>query len=176
MNRKLLLLSSAVLFSGTALAQTGGSGTQNQGSAQPQNQTGGEPAAAPTPGTPAPTAPAGTATSPATGAGVPPPGTTGAPVGPLPSATAPSPATPGTATAPRFGTLDRNADGSLSRDELVSEPPLSASFERLDTDRSGTLSDGEFSAFEPAAPAGSGPSTDPRPVPKPDPRGPTQTR
>lgn len=53
-------------------------------------------------------------------------------------------AQPETASLTPFVTLDVNGDGALSRSELTRQPELSRSFERMDTDRDGTLSAFEF--------------------------------
>ena len=47
-----------------------------------------------------------------------------------------------------FGALDVNTDRKLSRDEVKTNAALSADFDKLDADRNGALSDGEFARFE----------------------------
>lgn len=47
-----------------------------------------------------------------------------------------------------FGVLDINTDGKLSKDEVAGNATLKSDFSKLDTDRNGSLSNGEFAAFE----------------------------
>jgi len=47
-----------------------------------------------------------------------------------------------------FGVLDINTDGKLSQDEVSGNATLKSDFSKLDTDRNGSLSNGEFAAFE----------------------------
>lgn len=47
-----------------------------------------------------------------------------------------------------FGTLDANTDKVLSMDEVSSNSALSQAFSKLDTDRSGGLTNAEFARFE----------------------------
>lgn len=47
-----------------------------------------------------------------------------------------------------FGVLDINTDGKLSKDEVKGNATLTSDFSKLDTDRNGSLSNGEFAAFE----------------------------
>lgn len=47
-----------------------------------------------------------------------------------------------------FGVLDLNTDGKLSKDEVKGNATLTTDFSKLDTDRNGSLSNGEFAAFE----------------------------
>ena len=47
-----------------------------------------------------------------------------------------------------FKGLDINTDRKLSRDEVKTNTKLSADFDKLDADRNGSLSDGEFAKFE----------------------------
>lgn len=47
-----------------------------------------------------------------------------------------------------FGGLDINMDNRLSRDEIKADNRLTADFDKLDKDRDGSLSGGEFAAFE----------------------------
>jgi hypothetical protein len=47
-----------------------------------------------------------------------------------------------------FGALDINTDRKLSRDEVKANAALSTDFDKLDADRNGSLSDGEFAKFE----------------------------
>src|SRR5687768_17308233 len=46
-----------------------------------------------------------------------------------------------------FGVLDINTDGKLSKDEVKGNATLTSDFSKLDTDRNGSLSNGEFAAF-----------------------------
>lgn len=57
----------------------------------------------------------------------------------------PAPKT-GSADAPRidFSTLDKDANGKLSKEEALTVIELDASFDRLDSDRDGSLSPVEF--------------------------------
>lgn len=54
-----------------------------------------------------------------------------------------------------FGVLDINTDGKLSKDEVKGNATLTSDFSKLDTDRNGSLSNGEFAAFETQGGAGS---------------------
>lgn len=54
-----------------------------------------------------------------------------------------------------FGVLDLNTDGKLSKDEVKGNATLTTDFSKLDTDRNGSLSNGEFAAFEGKAGNGS---------------------
>lgn len=47
-----------------------------------------------------------------------------------------------------FGALDINTDRKLSRDEVKSNTALSTDFDKLDSDRNGSLSNAEFAKFE----------------------------
>jgi len=47
-----------------------------------------------------------------------------------------------------FGALDINTDRKLSRDEVKTNTTLSTDFDKLDSDRNGSLSDAEFAKFE----------------------------
>jgi hypothetical protein len=47
-----------------------------------------------------------------------------------------------------FGVLDVNTDGKLSQEEVSGNATLKSDFSKLDTDRNGSLSNGEFAAFE----------------------------
>jgi hypothetical protein len=47
-----------------------------------------------------------------------------------------------------FGGMDINTDRKLSRDEVKANASLSTDFDKLDTNRDGSLSDGEFAKFE----------------------------
>jgi hypothetical protein len=64
----------------------------------------------------------------------------------------PSTSSRGTATdggqKASFGALDINTDRKLSRDEVKANTTLSTDFDKLDADRNGSLSDGEFAKFE----------------------------
>lgn len=68
------------------------------------------------------------------------------------SKSTPSTSSKGTATdggnALSFGSLDVNTDRKLSRDEVKSNTSLTADFEKLDANRDGSLSNGEFAKFE----------------------------
>jgi hypothetical protein len=46
-----------------------------------------------------------------------------------------------------FGTLDADANGSLSKTELAAYPKLSKGFDTVDADTNGELSPAEFSAL-----------------------------
>lgn len=48
----------------------------------------------------------------------------------------------------KFGALDINTDRKLSRDEVKANAALSTDFDKLDADRNGSLTDGEFAKFE----------------------------
>jgi Ca2+-binding EF-hand superfamily protein len=65
----------------------------------------------------------------------------------LASAAAPDAQTP---VRPGPGSLDKNGDGYLSRDEVSSHPRLAESFERLDANKDGLLSTDELRAAAPA--------------------------
>lgn len=57
----------------------------------------------------------------------------------------PPPATrDGKAVSTQFRQADQNGDGQISRSEAASVPGLEAAFDRLDTDRNGSLSPEEF--------------------------------
>ena len=58
-------------------------------------------------------------------------------------------AAPATAT---FQSLDKNADGSLSADEIPSDHPLAKDFAQADTDGDGKLTQAEFDAYSTAKP------------------------
>lgn len=58
-----------------------------------------------------------------------------------------------------FGVLDINTDGKLSKDEVKGNATLTSDFSKLDTDRNGSLSNGEFAAFEAKSGAKSGDSS-----------------
>lgn len=47
-----------------------------------------------------------------------------------------------------FTDLDSNQDGNISRDEVETDPELSAQFDDLDSDQDGQLSSEEFSEYE----------------------------
>jgi len=55
-----------------------------------------------------------------------------------------------------FGVLDINTDGKLSKDEVAGNATLKSDFSKLDTDRNGSLSNGEFAAFETKGKGGAG--------------------
>jgi hypothetical protein len=59
---------------------------------------------------------------------------------------APSGASAPSSSAPSFSDLDKNRDGSLSRDEAASAP-WAKEFSRLDTNHDGKLSKQEYAAF-----------------------------
>lgn len=50
----------------------------------------------------------------------------------------------GRAVSTLFRQADQNGDGQLSRSEAASVPRLEAAFDRLDSDRNGSLSPDEF--------------------------------
>ena len=50
------------------------------------------------------------------------------------------------AEATDYTKLDKNGDGNISKDEAKADPSLSAKFDTLDTDKSGSLSTTELSA------------------------------
>jgi len=50
---------------------------------------------------------------------------------------------------PGLAELDKNADGSISRDEAAAHPRLSRSFDRIDTNKDGVLSQDELRAARP---------------------------
>jgi hypothetical protein len=52
-----------------------------------------------------------------------------------------------------FSTLDKDADGKLSKEEALTVVELDASFDRLDTDRDGSVSPTEFSRWSRAGKA-----------------------
>jgi sporulation protein YlmC with PRC-barrel domain len=54
----------------------------------------------------------------------------------------------GESPLPPFAQVDGDGDGSITPDEAASIPLLSRQFEAADVDQSGTLDQGEFSAFE----------------------------
>jgi hypothetical protein len=58
-----------------------------------------------------------------------------------------------------FGVLDINTDGKLSKDEVKGNATLTSDFSKLDADRNGSLSNGEFAAFETQGGAKSGDSS-----------------
>jgi Ca2+-binding EF-hand superfamily protein len=43
-----------------------------------------------------------------------------------------------------FTKADKNADGKLSRDEAAALPAVAANFDRVDSDKDGTISSAEF--------------------------------
>lgn len=45
-----------------------------------------------------------------------------------------------------YSKLDKNGDGNISKDEAKADPSLSAKFDELDTDKSGSLSTTELAA------------------------------
>lgn len=45
-----------------------------------------------------------------------------------------------------YSKLDKNGDGNISKDEAKADPTLSAKFDELDKDKSGSLSTTELSA------------------------------
>jgi len=45
-----------------------------------------------------------------------------------------------------YAKLDKNGDGNISKSEAKADPTLSAMFDQLDTDKSGSLSSSELSA------------------------------
>jgi hypothetical protein len=45
-----------------------------------------------------------------------------------------------------YAKLDKNGDGNISKDEAKADPSLSAKFDALDTDKSGSLSTTELAA------------------------------
>lgn len=47
--------------------------------------------------------------------------------------------------AAAFTKADKNSDGKLTRDEAASLPAVAANFDRVDTDKDGTISATEFS-------------------------------
>jgi len=55
-----------------------------------------------------------------------------------------------------FGVLDVNTDGKLTQEEVSGNATLKSDFSKLDTDRNGSLSNGEFAAFETKGGAKSG--------------------
>ena len=59
------------------------------------------------------------------------------------------PAASATAT---FQSLDKNADGVLSADEIPSDHPLAKDFAKADADGDGKLSQAEFDAYSAAKP------------------------
>ena len=60
------------------------------------------------------------------------------------SAPPPPPSRDGRAVSTLFRQADQNGDGQLSRSEAASVPGLEAAFDRLDTDRSDSLSPEEL--------------------------------
>lgn len=59
--------------------------------------------------------------------------------------TGPTPArAPLMAASSQFQQADQNGDGQLSRSEAAMVPGLEAAFDKLDADRNGSLSAGEF--------------------------------
>jgi hypothetical protein len=52
-----------------------------------------------------------------------------------------------------FSTLDKDVDGKLSKEEALAVVELDASFDRLDTDRDGSVSPTEFSHWNRAGKA-----------------------
>lgn len=63
----------------------------------------------------------------------------------------PAPAQPGPSID--FSTLDKDANGKLSKEEALTVVELDASFDRLDTDRDGSVSPAEFSRWSRAGKA-----------------------
>lgn len=57
---------------------------------------------------------------------------------------APAPARNGKAVSTQFQQADQNRDGQISRAEAATVPGLEAAFDKLDADRSGSLSAEEF--------------------------------
>ncbi len=51
-------------------------------------------------------------------------------------------------TLPDFSALDRNGDQQISKSEAQPHPRLKANFNEVDTDKDGSISRSEFSAFE----------------------------
>ena len=59
------------------------------------------------------------------------------------------PATPSSQSGAQsvdYTKLDKNGDGNISKDEAKADPSLSAKFDALDTDKSGSLSTTELAA------------------------------
>ena len=53
---------------------------------------------------------------------------------------------PATASSVDYAKLDKNGDGNISKEEAKADPSLSAKFDALDTDKSGSLSTTELAA------------------------------
>ena len=60
------------------------------------------------------------------------------------SAPPPPPSRDGRAVSTQFRQADQNGDGQISRSEATAVQGLEAAFDRLDTDRNGSLSPEEF--------------------------------
>jgi|SoiMethySBSTD1v2_1073268.scaffolds.fasta_scaffold160457_2 Ca2+-binding EF-hand superfamily protein len=58
----------------------------------------------------------------------------------------PSNASSETGKSVDYAKLDKNGDGNISKEEAKADPSLSAKFDALDTDKSGSLSTTELSA------------------------------
>ncbi|WP_310564126.1 EF-hand domain-containing protein [Hydrogenophaga sp.] len=56
----------------------------------------------------------------------------------------PAPVRNGKPVSTQFHQVDRNGDGQISRSEAATVPELEAAFDRLDTDRNGSLNAEEF--------------------------------
>jgi hypothetical protein len=136
MTRKLLIALALTFFSAMAAAQSGADrgGAQDRTSPPSTTPSGTQPAT--------PAEPADPGMSPATPATPATPGKTGK------TGKAAGKAKAG---GEKFGQLDANGDGNLSRDELKAEADINARFSELDTNRDGKLSTAEFAAFEASA-------------------------
>lgn len=66
-----------------------------------------------------------------------------------PASAEPEPAAdPAPAAKPTFAELDANADGAIDKAEASTNAALTAAFDGLDADKSGTLSAAEFDAWK----------------------------
>jgi hypothetical protein len=79
----------------------------------------------------------------------------------------PAPKKPVSADATRidFTTLDKDANGSLSKEEAVAIADLEARFDQLDADRSTTVSPAEYAAWSRAGKTVNAPPRDPATAP-----------
>lgn len=75
--------------------------------------------------------------------------------------------TPSATPPPRidFATLDKNADGSLSKEESVTIADLEAQFDKLDADKNAAVSPAEFAAWSRAGKTLVGATRDPATAP-----------
>lgn len=129
MNRKLILGLGVALVSASALAQVG---------APPSSSPPANPPSGTQPATPATPGGAGTPATPATPAD---PGAKGSLSG---SGNTPAGSVTGSAT---FSTIDKNADGKITRAEARGDASLNAKFKDLDSNKDGTLSMSEYATF-----------------------------